>query len=78
MRRFSDTSGAQFMSETTDGQYVLYSEAQAEIERWRTELIGELRSEKALANAYCANGTRRYCESRLAEIEAAARLEETP
>lgn len=38
MRRFSDLTDCEFMSETTDGPYCLYSEAVAEIERLKIAL----------------------------------------
>ena len=46
MRRFIDLTDCEFMSETTDGKYCLFVEAQAEIERLQATL---LRVENALA-----------------------------
>jgi hypothetical protein len=45
---------------------------QREVEQLRKELVGELISLRALAQAYCANATADYANRRIQELEAAA------
>ena len=46
--------------------------ANVEIDRLEAELVAELRSELAIANAYCANATAKHCVERLTELAADA------